>query len=80
MGLNYDGPDEDYNSFYSKKKKGGYEWAGSWIDPSIPLSGYKEHPTLSLSDSLKKQEAFQRRAKSDAIYARALAFAEGSAF
>lgn len=72
--------DPDFDSQYSSLKKGGYQWAGGWIDPNVKLSGYKEHPTLSVSDSLKKQQAYQERAKSDAIMARALYLAEGSGF
>lgn len=61
-------------------KKGGYTWAGAWIDPSVPLSGVKDHPTMSLDDSMKKYNNFQSRMKSDAIYARALYEHEGSNF
>lgn len=80
MDLGPSGPDPDFDPWYSKVKKGGYKWAGGDIDPSVPLSGYKEHPTFSVSDSNKRYEDFQRRTKSDAIFARALYEAEGSTF
>lgn len=81
MDLDNQGYDPDYDPMYSRSKKGGYTWAGGHIDPSVPLSGgYKEHPTMSLSESIKRQQNFQQRAKSDAIFARALYEVEGSAF
>lgn len=42
-------------------------WAGSWIDPSVPLSGPKEHPTMSVeesytkwSDAIRKNNEFKK--------------------
>lgn len=54
--------DPDHDVRFSKLKTGGYRFADAWIDPSVPLSGYKEHPTLSVEDSYKKQIAYQRGA------------------
>lgn len=72
--------DVDYDSSLSARKKGGYQWAGGWIDPSVQPSGYKEHPTMSLSESNKRYENARAKARSDQMYIRALEMAEGSAF
>jgi hypothetical protein len=55
-------------------KTGGYQWAGGWIDPSVPLAGYKEHPTMSVADSEKKFE-LQRKSWAANKVQRALYYA-----
>jgi len=74
------GLDPDFNPEFSRMKKGGYQWAGGWIDPSVPATGRIDHPTMSVSDSNKRYEDFQSRMKSDAMMVRALYEAEGSAY
>jgi len=56
--------DPDFDPSYSASKRGGYKWAGAWIDPSYGqgVGGPKEHPTMSLEDSYKKQFDYQRNA------------------
>jgi len=55
--------DPDVDPRYSHAKTGGYKWADAWIDPSYGRGvGPKEHPTMSLDDSRRKQRDFQRRA------------------
>lgn len=49
--------DPDYDPRQSRAKTGGYQWAGAWIDPSYPLGGPKEHPTMSLAESQKRYAA-----------------------
>jgi len=37
-------------------KKGGYTWAGAWVDPTLtaPVRGVVEHPTMSNEESYAK--------------------------
>lgn len=72
--------DPDHDPSYSRRKTGGHNWAGGWIDPSVELPGYKEHPTMSLEESTKRFENTRRKAQSDQLYIRALQLAEGSMF
>lgn len=72
--------DPDHDPAYSRQKTGGHNWAGGWIDPSVELPGYKEHPTMSLDESMKRYENTRRKAQSDQLYIRALQLAEGSGF
>jgi len=44
----------------SSLKAGGYEWAGGFIDPSVKLEGYMEHPTLTEEESMSKFDEFRR--------------------
>lgn len=72
------GPDPDYQSFYSKQKKGGYQWAGGWIDPSVKLPGYKENPTMDIRTSFLKHKNFLRRAKDWKVQRQLYQMKEGS--
>lgn len=58
----FSGYDADKDPRYSAAKTGGYQWADGWIDPSYRLAGPKDHPTLSVQDSNRKQLDFQSAA------------------
>jgi len=58
----FSGYDIDHDVRASQAKTGGHTWAGGWINPSAPLGGYKEHPTLSVQESNLKQLNFQSAA------------------
>lgn len=72
------GPDSDYKSYYSKRKQGGYQWAGGWIDPSVPLQGYKEHPTMDIRESFNKHRKFLKRARDWKVQRQLYQMQEGS--
>lgn len=72
--------DPDYDTRHSIGKRGGYTWAGGWIDPSVPLGGPKEHPTFSVEESNRRFVKTQRDAK-QYLVARALELgAQGDKF
>jgi len=53
----------DKDQRFSTAKTGGYHWADAWIDPSVQLAGIKDHPTMSVEDSYRKQRRFQTEAQ-----------------
>lgn len=61
-------------------KKGGYQWAGAWIDPSVKLGGYKEHPTMSHVQSVGRELLFKDRYGRQKKVRRKLFDDEGSNF
>lgn len=72
--------DPDYDENQSRRKTGGYRWAGAWIDPSVPLGGVRDHPTMSLEESEAKFAKYSKSAKQYKV-ARALALgAQGDSF
>lgn len=58
-----EGYDVDHDPSQQRFKRGGYTWAGGWIDPKVPAGGPKEHPTMSLADSIRKNQEFVNSAK-----------------
>lgn len=79
--LKYDrAKDPDFDPAYSRAKSGGYHWAGAWIDPSVPMSGPKEHPTMSVEESNKRYAAARSSLMGYALKKRRLYEKEGSAF
>lgn len=74
------GVDSDFKSAYSKRKKGGYQWAGGFIDPSIKLGGYKEHPTMTHVQSVGRELLFKDRYSRARKAQRKLFGSEGSNF
>lgn len=48
--------DPDFDPWHSEMKRGGYQWAGAWIDPKVKprTAGVVEHPTLSELESFNR--------------------------
>lgn len=72
--------DWDYDERISKARTGGHMLSGGWVDPSVPLTGPKEAPTMDFVESFTKAVRSQNKWKREKLARRRLFDAEDDSF
>jgi len=56
-------PSPNIEASETEGKRGGYQWAGGWINPAESLLGGSDHPTMSDRESADRFQDFNRGVK-----------------